>query len=93
MTDGPDTREQLEAIQRHLTDGDVSKGDLHAAIYAMVALEAALCGRERFREQMREVSGAIMNLSGVLETLDSQAVAQSTERWLKDPVKVKDKQR
>lgn len=93
MTDGPDTREQLLAIQRHLTDGDVSKGDLHSAIYAMVALETALCGRERFRKQMREVSGAILKLSGVLETLDSQAVAQSTERWLKDPVKVKDKQR
>ncbi len=93
MTDGPDTREQLLAIQRHLTDGDVSKGDLHAAIYAMVALETALCGRPRFREAMRAISGAILATSGVLELLDSQAVAQSTERWLKDPVRVKDKQR
>lgn len=84
-TDGQQ-RDALLAIEGHLAERGVQKQDLHAAIYAMSALQAALTGR--VDDMPLWVNTSIKNLSEVLERLDDSAKKLGTPRWLKDPVEL-----
>ena len=90
-TDGQQ-RDALLAIEGHLADRGVQKQDLHAAIYAMSALQAALLV-DNSPALSAVLSRAVRHLSEALSTLDAAAVEVGTPRWLKDPVELPKEER